>query len=86
VFFQVAGFEPLSEQAGPKWDVCQQPVMVNAVETGGNIGVEDPTGPVAGGQDHKPLSYGIRTTSLFPEPVGVKVGQGFGHGIQGQQM
>jgi site-specific DNA recombinase len=82
----VARFQPLLEDGCVHRDVGQQPVVADPVEAGLDVAFQHPARAVLSGQCIETLADRVRTRPLLAEPIRVRIGGRFRHGVQGQQV
>lgn len=91
LLLQVTGFQPSAQDAFVHEDVIEQPAMVDTIEAGSDVAFEDPIGTVAATALRPPKHFvtfiqGIRTAPFQPKAIGVAIGQGFGDGVEAEQV
>lgn len=84
--FQVSGLQPLLQYALVHRDVRQQPLVADAIETGFDVGIEDPLGCIALGQHHVALTVGITDRAPRAKPIRMGIRQRFRHRLESQQV
>src|SRR6516162_3387469 len=85
VFFHVPRFQPLLENDSVHRDVSQQPIVLNLVETGLDVALQDPL-RVCVSQCKKALDHRISAGPLLTKPIGVFIRGGFHNGGKCEQI
>src|SRR6266850_5506497 len=84
--FPVTGFQPRFEQLLIHWDVLQQPVVADFIETSLDISFQHPLRAGLLRQTSEALFQSIGTTAAFAKTIGVSVSQSLGYGCECQRV